>query len=66
MQERFAELFRNAEEEKHFAIARIAAKLHLRDNEIFELQVIREKHEKMMRKPDNTAGFPTMICTYSR
>ena len=48
MQEHFAELSRNAQEEKQIAIARINAKLHLRDNEISELQEIRDKYSNMM------------------
>ena len=36
MQAHFAQLFRNTQEEKQIAIARISAKLHLRDNRISE------------------------------
>ena len=50
MQAHFAKLFRNAHEEKHIATARINAKLHLRDNEIYELQGIRDKRHKVMRE----------------
>ena len=37
-------------EEKQIAIARINAKLRLRDNDISELQEIRDKYDKMMRE----------------
>lgn len=57
MQTHFAELSRNAQEEKQIAITRINAKLHLRDNRISALQVIREKHEKMMRENQITPPF---------
>ena len=50
MQTHFAQLPRNAQEEKQIAIARIKAKLHLRDNEIFAFQEIRDKYDKMMRE----------------
>ena len=45
-----AQLSRNAQEEKQTAIARTNAKLHLRDNGIFELQEIRDKYGKMMKE----------------
>ena len=38
MQAHFAQLLRNAHEEKQIAIARTTAKLHLKGNDIFELQ----------------------------
>ena len=47
MQAHFAPLIRNAQEEKQIAIARINAKLHLRDNGIFELQEIRANYSQM-------------------
>ena len=50
MQTHFAQLSRSMQEEQQIAIARISAKLHLRDNEISALQEIREKHEKMIRQ----------------
>ena len=40
-QTHFAQLSRNMQEGKQIAIARISAKLHLRDNAISELQVVR-------------------------
>ena len=50
LQAQLAQLSRNMQEEEQIAIARISAKVHPRDNEISELQVIREKHDKMMRQ----------------
>ena len=58
MRTHFAELSRNAQEEKHIEIARINAKLHLRDNGISELQEIRDKYHKMMMRK---FSFPTTI-----
>ena len=48
MQAHVAQLSRNMREESRIAIARISAKLQLRDNEIPELQIIQEKHGQMM------------------
>ena len=50
MQTYFAQVSRNAHEGKQIAIARINTKLHLRDNEIFALQEVRDKYDKMMRE----------------
>ena len=49
MQAHFAQLFRNALEEKQIAIARTNAKLHPRDKAISEIQEIQDKYHKMMR-----------------
>ena len=43
-------LSRNAHEEKQIAIARLNAKLHVRHNEISELQGFRDKYHQMMRE----------------
>ena len=50
MQSHVAHLSVNAQEEKQIAIARINAKLRLRDNETSALQQIRNKYDKMMRE----------------
>ena len=62
MQAHFAQLSRNAQEEKQIAIARINPKLHPRDNGISELQEIRDKYDKMLRE-NSVSQQPSELVT---
>ena len=50
MQAHFAVLSRSSHEEKQIAIARLSAKLQVRDHQISALQEYRDKHRQMMRE----------------
>ena len=50
LQAHFAALSLNAHEEKQIAIARLSAKLQVRDNRISALQEYRDKHHQMLNE----------------